>query len=83
MLNRTMAKNEFQRRIARAEELGAQYSSAAEILRFYAAVARFQERFYAELGQALARSSAGVTLSPAQTLLHGRFRQNSPAGSMN
>jgi len=78
-----MAKNEFQRRIARAEELGAQYSSAAEILRFYAAVARFQERFYAELGQALARSSAGVDVEsgpdafarPFPSELAGRFNE--------
>jgi len=78
-----MAKNEFQRRIARAEELGAQYSSAAEILRFYAAVARFQERFYAELGQALARSSAGVDVEsgadafarPFPSELVGRFNE--------
>jgi FdhE protein len=56
--NRTMAQNEWQRRIARAEELGAQYSFAAEILRFYVAVARFQETFSGELSKSLERSSA-------------------------
>jgi FdhE protein len=55
-----MAKNEWQRRIARAEELGAQYSFAAEILRFYVAIARFQENFYEELGRSLERSTAGA-----------------------
>jgi FdhE protein len=60
MSNRPMAKNEWQRRIARAEELGAQYSFAAEILRFYVAIARFQENFYAELGGSLERSNAGA-----------------------
>jgi len=50
MSNRTTAPNEWQRRIARAEELGAQYAFAAEILRFYAAIARFQEKLYGELG---------------------------------
>jgi FdhE protein len=58
--NRAMAKSEWQRRIARAEELGAQYTFAAEILRFYVAIARFQENFYAELGGSLERSNAGA-----------------------
>ncbi len=78
-----MAHNEWQRRIARAEELGAQYSFAAEILRFYAAIARFQEKFYAELGQAPAQSSAGVDLAsgpdafvqPLPPELAGRFNE--------
>ena len=39
----------WQRRIARAEELEARYTFAAEILRFYAAVARFQAKFYGEI----------------------------------
>jgi len=52
-----MAQNEWQRRIARAEELGAQYSFAAEILRFYVAIARFQEIFYGELENSSARAN--------------------------
>jgi FdhE protein len=55
-----MAQNEWQRRVARAEELGARYSFAAEILSFYAAIARFQEKFYRELGHSLKTSSAGT-----------------------
>ena len=51
MFNRTKTQNEWQRRIARAEELGAQYSFAREILRFYLVIARFQENFYEELGR--------------------------------
>jgi hypothetical protein len=39
-----MAQSEW-RRIARTEELGAQYTFAAEILRFYVAIAHFQENF--------------------------------------
>jgi FdhE protein len=39
----------WQRRIARAEELQARYPFATEILRFYAAIARFQTRYYWEL----------------------------------
>lgn len=44
-----MAQNEWQRRITRAEELGSQHSFAAEILRFYGCVARFQEKLYCTL----------------------------------
>ncbi|HMD16638.1 MAG TPA: formate dehydrogenase accessory protein FdhE [Terriglobales bacterium] len=82
MSNRTMAQNEWQRRIARAEELGAQYAFAAEILRFYVAIARFQERFHGELGRALDRSSGGATgvaadsepfVRPLPPELTGRF----------
>jgi FdhE protein len=52
-----MAQNEWQRRIARAEELGSEYSFAAEILRFYASVVRFQEKFYGKLERASAGAS--------------------------
>ena len=55
-----MPQNEWQRRIARAEELGAQYIFAAEILRFYAAIARFQEKFSEELGRSFEKSKAGA-----------------------
>lgn len=55
-----MARNEWQRRIARAEELGARYTFAAEILRFYVVIARFQENFNGEIGKSLGRSSAGA-----------------------
>jgi FdhE protein len=44
-----MAPSEWQRRIARAEELGAEYSFAAEILSFYLTIARFQDDFYRQL----------------------------------
>ena len=76
MSNRTMSKrnmpqNEWQRRIARAEELGAQYGFAAEILRFYVAIARFQEKFYEELGRSFERSRAGsVESEPFARPLH-------------
>jgi FdhE protein len=58
--HRTVTQNEWQRRIARAEELGAQYTFAAEILRFYAAIARFQEKFSEELGRSFEKSKAGA-----------------------
>jgi len=80
MSNRARAQNEWQRRIARAEELGAQYSFAAEILRFYVTVARFQENFSGELGKSLKRSSAGAVASDSEPFgqplppeLAGRF----------
>jgi FdhE protein len=60
MSNGSMAQNEWQRRIRRAEELGARYSFAAEILRFYVSVARFQENFYGELGRLIGRASTGA-----------------------
>ncbi|MGA7294816.1 MAG: formate dehydrogenase accessory protein FdhE [Terriglobales bacterium] len=53
-----MAQNEWQRRIERAEELGAQYSFAAETLRFYSAIAQFQQNFYREIDQLSGRVSA-------------------------
>lgn len=52
------ARGEWQQRIARAQELSSQYSFAAEILRFYVAVARFQEKFYRE-NLSGAKSGAG------------------------
>ncbi len=60
MSNRAEPRNEWQRRIARAEELSAQYGFAVEILRLYAAIARFQERFYREIGSLRGRYDAGA-----------------------
>ena len=60
MSNPGVTQNEWQRRIARAEELGAQYSFASEILRFYAAIARFQEKFYGEVGSFSGGSDVGI-----------------------
>jgi len=53
-------QSEWQRRIARAEELGAQYSFASEILGFFVAIARFQEKLDGEIGSFSGRSSAGT-----------------------
>ena len=76
-----MAHNEWQRRIARAQELAAQYTFAAEILRFYVAIARFQQEFYGEFGGLLERSSpladaapdSGLFARPFPPDLAGRF----------
>jgi FdhE protein len=51
-----MATSPWQQRIQRAEKLGAQHPYAAEILAFYAHVARFQENVY----ERLRSGSAGV-----------------------
>src|ERR1700740_2589761 len=45
----SVANNEWQRRIDRAEEMASPHASAEEILRFYAAVARFQAELYREI----------------------------------
>src|SRR5271169_4335454 len=73
-----MASNEWQRRIARAEELGTQYTFAAEILRFYGAIARFQGKFYEEIGRQSAGDGDAVLASdrfarPLKPELVGRF----------
>lgn len=47
--NRTTAQGEWQRRVARAEQLLTQQISATEILHFYLAVANFQKELSAEL----------------------------------
>ena len=49
---------QWQRRIQRADELGAHYSFAAEILRFYAAIARFQQTLCGELEWSFQSSGA-------------------------
>ena len=54
--------NEWERRIRRAEDLGAQYGFAAEILRFYAAIARFQEKLFTESE----KSKTGIPASDPQ-----------------
>jgi FdhE protein len=76
IFNRITAQGEWQRRIARAEELGAQYSFAAEILRFYAAIARFQKDFSAELLQSRAAVDAASETDPfARALQPGIEKQ--------
>ena len=65
-------RKEWESRIARAEELGAQYTFAAEILRFYIPIARFQQEFYADLANGESPASdpfaSGLPLG-----LSGRF----------
>jgi FdhE protein len=73
-----MAQTDWQRRIARAEELGAQHAFAVEILRFYVAIARFQEQLYEALAKLSSIGGAPNSQSfvqPLQPEAAGRFEQ--------
>jgi FdhE protein len=77
--NRAMPGNAWQRRIARAEELGARYPFAAEILRFYGAIVRFQQDLSRTLEslpgeEADAGSSERSFSHPVRAELIARFR---------
>jgi formate dehydrogenase accessory protein FdhE len=79
VFNRTTAEGEWQRRIARAAELGAQYSFASEILRFYAAIALFQKEVSTEFDirdrpESDKESVAAIFASPLPSEVTRRFR---------
>src|ERR1700733_8840217 len=74
-----MNTNEWQRRVIRAEEMAERHGAAAEILRFYAAVARFQAEFYRELERSewigkAASSSDPFALWPDREVAGGLHR---------
>ena len=56
-----MPQNLRQRRIARAEELAAQYPSAAEVLRFFVPIARFQDESYCAAEKGLKKQEQSVS----------------------
>jgi FdhE protein len=66
-----MTHSEWDRRIARAEKLACTHAAAAELLRFYAEIARFQKKVYeklasekkSDLNTALLDASVGPLLS--------------------
>jgi len=64
--NRAMGadQKQWQRRIERAEELASRYESAAEILRFYAAIARFQASFCGEIQSLRVLTEVAVGTNP-------------------
>jgi FdhE protein len=68
-----MSQNLRQRRIARAEELATQYPFAAEMLRFFVPVTRFQDESYGSAEKALENQeqSASFARSFAQPLAAG------------
>jgi formate dehydrogenase accessory protein FdhE len=79
VFNRTTAEGEWQRRIARAGELGAQYSFASEILRFYSAIALFQKEVSTEFDmgkkpESDKESVAAIFASPLPSEVTRRFR---------
>ncbi len=69
-----MVKSPWQQRIRRAEHLAAQHSFAAEILAFYAHVARFQESIYQRFeSKTPAGTSPGPGSAGPSPLLRGSF----------
>jgi FdhE protein len=64
-----MSQSLHQRRIARAEELVTQYPSAAEVLRFFVPVARFQDESYSSAEKVF--KNQGQSVSFAQPLAVG------------
>ena len=72
--------NSWQRRIRRAEELAGKHSYAAEVLRFYARIAAFQQMLYEKLESAASRTDreprqplAGPPELPQLIPLFGEF----------
>ena len=58
-----MSQNLRQRRIARAEELATQYPFAAEMLRFFVPVARFQDESYGSADKTLKNQEQSVSFA--------------------
>lgn len=69
-----MSQSLRQRRIARAEELATQYPLAAEMLRFFVPVARFQDESYCSAEKALKTQEQSVSFAqPLATGVVERF----------
>ena len=77
-----MSGREWQRRIDRAEELAARHEPAAELLRFYAAMARFQAELYRGIESSAWAGKAASASNPFALLLDrevaGSFRKFLP-----
>ena len=76
--NQASVAGEWQRRVARAEELGAEYSFAGEILRFYVEIGRFQGDCYRQFTNSNERKleamSANLFAQDLPAEFHSRFR---------
>lgn len=75
--NQTMSRNKWQHRIDRAQELSGKYPFAAEILHFYAEIARFQKDLHNRLEESARQqggSNAQLAGPPELELLLARFR---------
>jgi len=68
----------WQRRIARARELAARYAFAAEILEFYAAIARFQAKLYGEIGNSTLVQEITADADPFAKNLDPRILKDFP-----
>jgi formate dehydrogenase accessory protein FdhE len=77
-MNLSVNMEAWQRRIARAEELKACYAFAGEILGFYAAIARFQAKFYRELADSELVREVTKDTNPFARSLNPRILKNFP-----
>ncbi|MGB9204339.1 MAG: formate dehydrogenase accessory protein FdhE [Terriglobales bacterium] len=68
-----MSQNLRQRRIARAEELAAQYPFAGEMLRFFESVARFQDESYSSAEKVLTNPESVSFAQPLAAEVVERF----------
>jgi formate dehydrogenase maturation protein FdhE len=75
--NQTMSRDQWQRRIERAEELAGKYPFAGEILGFYLGIARFQKDLYNRLEDFTRKKNGAQAQAdgpPELPLLLARFR---------
>jgi FdhE protein len=75
--NQTMSRDQWQRRIERAEELAGKYPFAGEILGFYLGIARFQKDLYNRLEDFTRKKNGAEAQAdgpPELPLLLARFR---------
>lgn len=70
-----MLQSGWQRRVERAEELARKHSFAAEVLHFYARIARFQLELFRQLSSRLVQADAALLSSSEirDSLLHDQF----------
>ena len=67
-----MIRSKWDQRIRRADELAAEHPFAAEVLRFYSHVARFQKDLYAGMagvGRGMRQAALALGLAPRDQLL--------------
>ncbi len=71
-----MGNNDWQRRVDRAEELAGLHAAAADLLRFYAAITRYQQRFYGEMQGARVVREAAANPKPLAGRLDRELARN-------
>jgi FdhE protein len=75
-----MSRVSWDKRIRRAEQLAVEYPASAEILRFYAQIARFQERIYERLKRQPMETLRRECLDADLAELISLIRRTGPAG---